>query len=338
MAAEEEVEMLLCLGGVGCTGEEQGFAETSPTTTATVASSTPSQEHTPPKGARVGAKMFTTLGSAGPAPRRPAAASVNGGDSEHGQLLEAHSGLGIRARVMSSAQVDAVVRSLKIGFLRLAALERNLAKLAEGAGEGHSWATMGVLLSKSETRVGSNGGKYILFKLSDMEGQTITVFLFGQAYDAHMAVDIGAVLLLVSPRLLPAAGLSGGGTPREPSRSFSVSDPEQLRKVATSTDLVHCPSLKRNGEVCGAPVSRKTGGHCTYHVKQAYQQASRVELPSVGFYGAGPKPHSAPTVERDSSMQVGRSGPIAALGRPAVGRMLQGRALGSGAMAQLAAA
>ena len=60
------------------------------------------------------------------------------------------------------------------------------------------WATVGVLTEKGNRRTSSNGKDYCIWKLGCLDEKTISVFLFGDAYQKNCEVGIGAVFALFS--------------------------------------------------------------------------------------------------------------------------------------------
>lgn len=48
-----------------------------------------------------------------------------------------------------------------------------------------SWATVGVLTEKGSLKTSSTGKSYCIWKIGCLDGQLVTVFLFGDAYKQH---------------------------------------------------------------------------------------------------------------------------------------------------------
>lgn len=46
----------------------------------------------------------------------------------------------------------------------------------------------------------SNGGRYMLWYVTNLAGSEIAVFLFGEAYDAHWKEGLGTVVALLNPK------------------------------------------------------------------------------------------------------------------------------------------
>jgi DNA polymerase III alpha subunit len=66
------------------------------------------------------------------------------------------------------------------------------------------WITVGVLVEKSPPKTATSGKKYCVFKLSDLKGTIVNVFLFGAVFEAHWKETVGAVLAILNPKVLSA--------------------------------------------------------------------------------------------------------------------------------------
>lgn len=58
------------------------------------------------------------------------------------------------------------------------------------------WATVGVLTEKGERRTSSTGKDYCIWKIGCLDENTVTVFLFGTAYQKHCKEEVGTVFAL----------------------------------------------------------------------------------------------------------------------------------------------
>lgn len=58
------------------------------------------------------------------------------------------------------------------------------------------WATVGVLTETGQPRTSSTGKPYAIWKMGYLKEKTVTVFLFGDAYQRNSNEKIGAVFAL----------------------------------------------------------------------------------------------------------------------------------------------
>ena len=99
--------------------------------------------------------------------------------------------------------------------------------------ETQDWVTFGVLMNKSPSKSASNGGKYMIWKLSDLEGSSISIFLFRDAYDTHWKESEGTVIAVLNSKVVPAKD-------NQRSFSLSVSEAGEIAKLGTSMDYGFC--------------------------------------------------------------------------------------------------
>eukprot|EP01006_Ploeotia_vitrea_P031796 TRINITY_DN64101_c0_g1_i1.p1 TRINITY_DN64101_c0_g1~~TRINITY_DN64101_c0_g1_i1.p1 ORF type:complete len:1049 (+),score=179.02 TRINITY_DN64101_c0_g1_i1:90-3149(+) len=196
--------------------------------------------------------------------------------SEAGVHEEEKSGFAIRnPRMLSSGMVNAIFRSCKYHPMKEIPLYKKLV-----SDKSHKWATMGVVCHKSKTNVSSNAKKYIVLRLTDLNGTTNTVLLFGDAYQQRMSeVAVGMVVMLINPKLMD--------NNRGQDLALSVNDGDQIRPVGLSADYATCQGTTLAGQRCTTPINKRTcaSGFCEWHLKQALQQVgsqSRLTLPLRG--------------------------------------------------------
>lgn len=56
--------------------------------------------------------------------------------------------------------------------------------------------TIGVLISKSITHLSKNGHKFVTWRLSDLDGNTVSVTLYTNAYKDHFQDSLGGVVYI----------------------------------------------------------------------------------------------------------------------------------------------
>jgi hypothetical protein len=140
--------------------------------------------------------------------------------------------------------------------------------------ESVDWVTFGVIVHKSATKSASNGGNYMIWKISDLDNHSISVFLFRDAYNAHWKESEGAVVAVLNASILPAREEFGAF-------SLSVSEAGEVAKIGTSMDHGTCKATKKDGAPCSMAVNKSKCLYCEYHVGaqlKAINQSSRLEL------------------------------------------------------------
>ena len=58
------------------------------------------------------------------------------------------------------------------------------------------WATVGVLTEKGNPRTSSTGKTFCIWKIGSLDEKTVSVFLFGDAYQKYSKEEAGTVLAL----------------------------------------------------------------------------------------------------------------------------------------------
>lgn len=58
------------------------------------------------------------------------------------------------------------------------------------------WATVGVLTDKGERKTSSTGKDYCIWKMGCLDEDTVSVFLFGTAYQKNCKENVGTVFAL----------------------------------------------------------------------------------------------------------------------------------------------
>ncbi|KAK5640477.1 hypothetical protein RI129_011288 [Pyrocoelia pectoralis] len=163
-----------------------------------------------------------------------------------------------------------------IPFSRIKAFTANVSKDVD-------WVVAGVIVHKSATKTSSKGKNFSVWTLSDLkfELKTVTVFLFGRAYDELWKTTVGTVVGILNPSVLD----SRDGSKDE--AHLSIYNHQLVMILGKSKDLGTCKSVKKSGERCTAFVNVSICEFCLFHVKSEYQKCSlRSELQS-SFSGRG---------------------------------------------------
>lgn len=121
-------------------------------------------------------------------------------------FMEQYSGLRVRNRLLSIE--DMRIRMKGRVVHRLSALRIVSPQKLESQDPLDAWATIGVLVSKSQRRQAANGGSYSVWTLSDLDSREndISVFLFQDALSSFWTVCEGTLLAVVGAKVLPPKG------------------------------------------------------------------------------------------------------------------------------------
>eukprot|EP00659_Diplonema_papillatum_P012602 gene12602-19520_t len=154
------------------------------------------------------------------------------------------------------------------------------------------WMAAGVVVMKSGTERTRNGKKFVKLRLHDLQGNSALLLAFDSAYDALWRVDVGAVVAVLQPSLLPANQSDANGPINV---AMSCSNSAHALVVGQSVDLGSCPATKKAGGICGGPVNKNAGtGYCRFHLSQARAAADR-DVNNRMRPGSGGAPPAAPS-------------------------------------------
>ena len=104
------------------------------------------------------------------------------------------------------------------------------------------WVTIGALYDKSITRSSKNGKEYQIWKVGDLQGHSLSIFLFDGAFNEHRKLPRASLLIFLNPKLLPSRGKT--------SIALSVTTKEQMIVLGTAGNFGLCRSLTRDGRRC----------------------------------------------------------------------------------------
>ncbi|XP_008457688.1 uncharacterized protein LOC103497330 [Cucumis melo] len=193
-------------------------------------------------------------------------AKTNRSKASNDISIEKFSGLRMRNQVVAPAELHD--RFSDIRFVRLSTIKN----LLIGDTLSGCWVTVGVLTEKGSQRTSSTGKAYCIWKLSCLDEQTVSVFLFGDAYQRNCKELAGTVFALFNSTVRKDA--TGMGF------SLSVYQPNQLLLMGTSDDYGVCKG-KKDGIACTTVINRRRGIYCKYHKSKAsekYSTTTRTEL------------------------------------------------------------
>ncbi|CAN6554618.1 unnamed protein product [Malus baccata var. baccata] len=180
--------------------------------------------------------------------------------------VEKFSGLRIRKQLVTPLELSDHFSDIR--FVRLSAIKNSL----RGDTLTGCWATAGVLTEKGIPRTSSNGKSYCIWKLGCLDEDTISVFLFGDAYETFFKEQAGVVFALFNCAVRKDA--LGGGF------SLSVYSANQMLKMGTSVDYGVCKGKRKDGMACTVVLNKRRGIYCKFHKSKESQKYSsmRTEL------------------------------------------------------------
>ncbi|EEF31558.1 conserved hypothetical protein [Ricinus communis] len=179
--------------------------------------------------------------------------------------IEKYSGLRIRNQLVTPAELSE--RFSDIRFVRLPAIKN----LLVGDTISGCWATVGVLTEKGNPRTSSVGKSYSIWKIGCLDENTISLFLFGDAYQQNCKEQAGTVFALFNCTVRKD---NTGGF------SLSLYSPNQVLKMGTSTDYGVCKGKRKDGMSCTSVINKRQGIYCRFHKSKASEifSTKRTEL------------------------------------------------------------
>jgi len=184
-----------------------------------------------------------------------------------------HSGLRLRTRDVDPALFDDYMKGRNVV---------RIARLKTGPPTG-DWVTIGVVATKA-SKAASNGKPYCIWKLSNLDGGEILLFLFGEAYEENWKEFTGIVVAILNPQLKEDKNQKNSNTP-----AYSVNRAGQLLKMGKSKDFGVCKALRVDGQPCGNIVNTSQCQYCNFHVGREMSKlnAKRPNLQNWGNGGPG---------------------------------------------------
>lgn len=180
-------------------------------------------------------------------------------EAEHAE--EIYSGVLLRpGRTVSNEELDKLMRNRR--FVKLAKVKDTI---KEGVELDCDWVTIGVVVTKSEVKKTKTGNNYIIFTVSDLEGQEISLFLFSEAYENHWKTCLGSVIAVLNAEL----GIKGG---------YKITHSGKILAVGDAKDYAICRGIVGNVK-CDNYVNLKYGSICSKHKNLSYV-SKRPELTS----------------------------------------------------------
>ncbi|KAL4421928.1 hypothetical protein ABPG77_005212 [Micractinium sp. CCAP 211/92] len=193
------------------------------------------------------------------ASQAPAGASGSGSsaftDVGQGTLVERHAGLKIKNPRVSHTQLRG--RLADTAVLRLSHVKQRY----RTAGLEGSWATIAVVGERSKPRETATGRTYSIWKVTDLDQSSLSLFLFGAAHDDLWREPEGTIVALFTPKVRAEGDFS-----------LSVDSADQIWVLGQSPEFGYCEAKKKNGEPCRMPVNAARCPFCPYHVQSEYNK------------------------------------------------------------------
>nr|POE54049.1 protein mcm10 like [Quercus suber] len=191
---------------------------------------------------------------------------LKGSKASNEAEVEKFSGLRMRNQLFSAAELRE--RFSDIRFVRLPTIKN----LLVGDTLSGCWATVGVLSEKGTPKTSSTGKTYSIWKVGSLDENTVSLFLFGDAYQRNCKEQAGTVFALFNGAVRKDA--MGKGF------SLSVYSPSQILKIGTSVDCGVCKGKRKDGMPCTLVINKRKGVYCKFHKSKASDKYStmRAEL------------------------------------------------------------
>jgi len=136
-------------------------------------------------------------------------------------------------------------------------------RLELDGGQMGAWATLGVLTDRTAPKKNGSGHNFMVLKLGDLRGTTVPLFLFGDAFREHWALELGSVVVALGAKLRRG---DDGET------ALSIDRPEQMFRAGASADMAVCRGTRRDGKPCSMVINRSEGEYCHFHAVKAYKR------------------------------------------------------------------
>ncbi|XP_004500730.1 uncharacterized protein [Cicer arietinum] len=182
--------------------------------------------------------------------------------------LDKFSGLRIRNQCLTPAELKECVQDIR--FVRLPVIKN----LVGGDTFPGSWVTVGVLTEKGIQKTSSTGKSYSIWKIGCLDEDTVSLFLFGDAYQRNSQEQAGTVFALFNSAVRKDA--KGNGF------SLSIFSSNQILKMGTSVDYGVCKGKRADGMACTLAINKRQGTYCKYHKSKASDKYSTVRTELKG--------------------------------------------------------
>ncbi|KAJ6896923.1 hypothetical protein NC651_022959 [Populus alba x Populus x berolinensis] len=173
-------------------------------------------------------------------------------------------------RNQSVTALELSERFSEIRFVRLPTIKN----LLMGDTLRGCWATVGVLIEKGSPKTSSVGKSYCIWKFGSLDESSISLFLFGDAYQQNCKEQAGTVFALLNCTVRKDTVGTGF--------SLSVFSANQILKMGTSIDYGVCKGKRKDGLPCTLVINKRQGMYCRYHNSKASERFSTVRTELKG--------------------------------------------------------
>eukprot|EP00943_MAST-04B_sp_MAST-4B-sp1_P007874 g7874.t1 len=184
---------------------------------------------------------------------------------------EEFSKLRIKHRAAGCGILDLRRHMKHFEYVDLQKLQDNKNRLVKNS--SIEWVTIGIVQSHSPVRTSSNGRKFRILTIGNIKNITLTLFLFGQAFEEHSDIRLGTVVILVNSNIMAAK--------EKKSFSLSVNTKGQMMKIGLSKDYGICHGRRKSdGKKCTMAIDTRHGKFCEYHLAGQFKKsaAGRMDL------------------------------------------------------------
>ncbi|KAJ3412791.1 hypothetical protein HDV05_000258 [Chytridiales sp. JEL 0842] len=181
------------------------------------------------------------------------------------ERIDSFSGIRIIDRTVSKEDMEMHMECRT--FKHLSTLMSLSSSFSEGMSDiPGDWVTMGILVDKSAPRTAVTKQKYCVFKMSDLKGALVNVFIFGLSFERHWKETVGGVFAILNPKLLAPSDIYS-------LPGLDIDNPDKLMRIGTSLDYTFCRGLSADGSSCGVVIDRRKGEYCENHAVGIFKKS-----------------------------------------------------------------
>ncbi len=116
--------------------------------------------------------------------------------------------------------------------------------------------------------------------MTDLDGTSTRLFLFGEAFAVHWKESETSLLAVLSARVKREDGASGGTA----GVTLSIDKAAQLWRIGAAADFGRCKAERKDGKPCSMAVNRGASEFCIFHAAAAIKtlRSGRLELGTGG--------------------------------------------------------
>ncbi|KAB7497153.1 Protein MCM10-like protein, partial [Armadillidium nasatum] len=196
-------------------------------------------------------------------------------EKELNTISDPFSGLRIMNPLISSADMKEMMQNR-----RMIPMSSISSQLRGGDIEG-DWVTIGVIVSKSDTKTSQKGTQYSIWQMSDLKDCTkvISLFLFSGAYKNLWKSYVGSVVGILNPQIMKDSNKQTDG---RNVLTMSVNTHEKILIMGTAKDLGWCKGRNKEYSTCKQFVNKNICEFCIFHIQKEYKKmsAKRSEIQS----------------------------------------------------------